>query len=126
MIGRTGWAEETCAGGEKKEVTMATVKEINGKIFCDTVYTELSGMKKRIDGMREDLARTYGEKTELLEKFDRHLGELAGQIEWKLEILSHACPYDWNGSVEFAENVVSVPRFETAIGPDFSGGYLGG
>jgi hypothetical protein len=115
-----------CAAGEKKEVTMATVKEIDVKIFCDTVYTELSGMKKRIDQMRADLARIYGEKTALFEKFDRHLGELGGQIEWKLEILSHACPYDWKGSVEFAENVVSVPQSETAMGPDFSGGYVGG
>ncbi len=105
---------------------MATVKDINAKIYCDTVYTELSGMKKRIDEMRDDLGRAYSEKTELFEKFDRHLAELAGQIEWKLEILSHACPSDWKGSVEFAENVVSVPQPDAAMGPDFSGGYVGG
>lgn len=103
---------------------MATVKNIkNG--YCDDVYTELSGMRDRIMKMREDLARTYAGEANLFGLFDRHLGELADQLEWKLQILSHACPYDWKGSAGYEENLVSVGQVEKTT-TDFSGGYLGG
>src|SRR5512143_472664 len=92
----------------KKEAPMATVKEINIKGFCDVAYTELSGMKKRILDMRDDLARTYGVETNVFGMYERHLRELADQIEWKLQILSHACPFDWKGSTEYNDNIVSV------------------
>jgi hypothetical protein len=104
---------------------MATVKDIN-KDFCDDVFTELSGMKKRIMDMRDNLARIFGAEGDLFGKYERHLCELADQIEWKLQILSHACPYDWKGSAEYAENIVSVGPAEKAPETDFSGGYLGG
>jgi hypothetical protein len=103
---------------------MATVKEIK-KSFCDDVYTELSSMKTRMDDMRDNLELAYGVKNDLFVMFDRHLRELAEQIEWKLQILSHACPYDWTGSAEYAENTVSVGPVEK-IATNFSGGYLGG
>jgi hypothetical protein len=105
---------------------MATVKEINVKGFCDAVYTELSGMKKKILDMRDDLARAYGAETKVFGMYERHLRELADQIEWKLQILSHACPFDWKGSTEYGDNIVSVGPAEKAPETDFSGGYLGG
>ena len=109
-----------------KEVSMATVREINVKGFCDLAYIELSGMKKKILDMRDDLARTYGADTKVFGMYERHLRELADQIEWKLQILSHACPFDWKGSTEYNDNVVSVGPAEKAPEIDFSGGYLGG
>ncbi len=105
---------------------MARVKDISEKNFCDEVYAELSGMEKRILDMREDLARTYGAETKVFGMYERHLRELADQFEWKLQILSHACPYDWQGSVEYAENIVSVGPMEKGPEVEFSGGYLGG
>ncbi len=103
---------------------MTTVKDIK-KGYCDDVYAELSSMKERLLAMRDDLARTYGAETNIFGLFERHLCELADQIDWKLQILSHACPYDWKGSAGYEENTVSVgPAEKTAI--DFSGGYLGG
>lgn len=104
---------------------MGTVKDMK-KGFCDDVFTELSGMKKRIIDLRDDLARTYGAETDIFGTYERHLCELADQIEWKLQILSHACPYDWKGSVEYAENIVSVGPAGKFPEIDFSGGYLGG
>jgi hypothetical protein len=106
---------------------MATIKDIK-KGFCDEVFTELSGMKERIMDIRDDLARTYGEETGLLGMYERHLRELADQIDWKLQILSHACPFDWKGSAEaeYVENAVSVGPADTSPETDFSGGYLGG
>ena len=96
------------------------------RAFCNDVYTELAGMRMKILMMSNDLVETYGEESRPLNTYKRHLNELADQIEWKLQILSHACPYDWKGSAENIETVVSVKQTDTAEGPDFSGGYLGG
>ena len=108
---------------------MASVLDIKNKdvkSFCDEVYTELEGMKMKIVAMNEELSMAYGDDSEPNHMFKRHLGELADQIEWKLQILSHACPYDWKGSKGDVENTVSVRQQETVEGPDFSGGYVGG
>ncbi len=105
---------------------MATTRDMNTKAFCDEVYAELSGVAKKIKDMRDKLESTYGVETDVFDSYDRHLCELADYIEWKLQILSHACPYDWKGSAEYAENIVSVAQIEKAEGPEFSGGYIGG
>ncbi len=105
---------------------MATVKNTT-KGFCDEVFTELSGIKDRIMVMRDRLAVTYSSEKELFNLVDRHIGELVSQIDWKLQILSHACPYDWQGSAEaeYEENTASVGPADMRE-PDFAGGYLGG
>jgi hypothetical protein len=102
------------------------LKDPTVKSFCDVVYTELAGMKMKILALSDDLSMAYGDDSEPNLMFKRRLGELADQIEWKLQILSHACPYDWKGSKEAIESIVSVRQTETVEGPDFSGGYLGG
>ena len=104
---------------------MANVKDIK-RGYCDDVFTKLDGMKNGIMEMRDDLSRAYGPESATFTVFDRHLCELAEQIEWKLQILSHACPYDWKGSAEYGDNIVSVGPIENAPAPEFSGGYLGG
>jgi len=101
-------------------------KGILTKAFCDDVYTELTGMEMNILAMKDELGLTYGEESEPFKTYQRHLVELADQIEWKLQILSHACPYDWKGSQEKVESVVSVRSPEATTGPEFSGGYVGG
>lgn len=110
---------------------MGSVREVKKeetevRAFCNDVYTELAGMRMKILMMSNDLVETYGEGSRPLNSYKRHLNELADQIEWKLQILSHACPYEWKGSAENIETVVSVKQPETAEGPDFSGGYVGG
>jgi hypothetical protein len=107
--------------GSAREIKNTTVKS-----FCDEVYTELAGMRMKIIMMSDDLSMAYGNDSLPLNMFKRHLAELSDQIEWKLQILSHVCPYDWKGSREEVESTVSVREPETVAGPDFSGGYLGG
>jgi len=104
---------------------MGTVKDIRSG-YCDEVYTTLADMKDRIIELQDSLACTYGAQDDVFKKYDRHLSDLADQIEWKLQILSHACSYDWKGSDDFEENTVSVGPEGTAADTEFSGGYLGG
>jgi len=105
---------------------MATVKNTK-KSYCDDVFTELSGIKDRIMVMRDKLAVTYSAESDIFKLYDRHICELADQIDWKLQILSHACPYDWKGSseAEYDENTASVGPADTTV-TDMAGGYLGG
>ncbi len=103
---------------------MATIK--NDKMgICDDVYTELAGMKERIIELQEKFREASAVQEGLSTLYDRHLRELAEQIEWKLQILSHTCSHDWRGSVDYDENTVSVGPAET-FETDFSGGYIGG
>ncbi len=101
--------------------SVMNVKESKG--FCDEVFTELSSMKRKIvelrdrsaaGGVREDIGGG---------KFGRQLAELADQIDWKLQILSHSCSYDWRGSADYEGAQVEAGKAKDA---EFSPGYLGG
>ena len=102
---------------------MGSVNDVkNTKEFCDMAYTELDGMKKKMVLMREHISKSYGADSYISNMYDRHLAELVDAIDWKLQILSHSCPYDWKGSADF-ENAVQVEDSEK---PEFSPGYMGG
>ena len=103
---------------------MATMKNIR-KNLCNDVFSELSGVKEKLIIMRNDLVRAYGNETKSFGVIDRHLRELIDQVDWKLQIMSHECSYDWTGSADYEENTVSVGPADSTLS-DFSGGYLGG
>lgn len=105
---------------------MATVKDVNVRGYCDAVNKGLGEMKERIFALREDGKKTYGEESELFQVHERHLLELAEMIDWKLQILMKACPFDWKGRDKDYESAVSVGPADKAGASDFSGGYLGG
>lgn len=103
---------------------MATAKNIS-KGICDETFVELNMVKDRIVALRGSLVRDYAGEEKVLGVYERHLSELIEQIDWKIQIMSHSCAYDWKGSNEYDENTVSVgPAEKTA--EDFSPGYLGG
>jgi hypothetical protein len=102
--------------------SVMNVKESKG--FCDEVYTQLADMKKRIIALKDQsVARSPGKGLEG-GMFGRHLCELADQIDWKLQILSHSCPVDWNGSVDYAEEA-QVSTTEKSRDLEFTPGDAG-
>jgi hypothetical protein len=103
---------------------MATARNISTGI-CDETFSELTAVKDRIVALREHLGRDYRREEKVLGIYERHLNELINQIDWKLQIMSHSCAFDWKGSAEYEENVVSVGPAEKTT-EDFSPGYLGG
>ncbi len=105
---------------------MGTVKDKPTVNSCDAVYGRLSTMYKSILEMRDDLARAYGAESDHFKSHERHLIELAHFVEWKLNLLTKDCPFDWQGLGEDIESIVSVRAPEDVKGPDFSGGYIGG
>jgi len=106
---------------------MATAK-MTSKNFCDETYSGLSDVKDKIVALRDHLTRDYAGDKKMLAVYERHLSELADQVEWKLQIMSHSCSYDWKGSEEYNEHgdtTVSVGPADKAE-EEFSPGYLGG
>ncbi len=103
--------------------SVMNVKESKG--FCDEVYAQLTDMKNKIVKLQErSVAKSPGKDLEG-GMFTRHLCELADQIDWKLQILAHSCPVDWEGAAEYEETA----QVNTAVKSgdvDFSPGYIGG
>jgi hypothetical protein len=105
---------------------MATVMNVKAsKAFCDEVYTELAGMKRKLMDL-QNKTRTIGPESDVAETFRRHLSEMADEIDWKLQILAHSCSYEWKGSEDY-EHSVEVSEVDRSLDSnEFSGGYLGG
>ena len=103
--------------------SLMNVKESKG--FCDEVYTKLADMKSQLIELKgRSVAKSPGENIEG-GMFGRHLMELADQIDWKLQILSHSCPVDWKGSTDY-EEIAEVDTMEKSGDVEFSPGYVGG
>jgi hypothetical protein len=93
--------------------------------FCDEVYTELTDMKKRIIELEhKSVAKSPGKDIEG-GMFVRQLNELADQIDWKLQILSHSCAIGWEGAENY-EETAQVSTIEKSRDGEFSPGYVGG
>ncbi|MGE5808899.1 MAG: hypothetical protein ACM32I_07230 [Nitrospirota bacterium] len=103
--------------------SVLNVKESKG--FCDEVYAQLADMKEKIMKLKDRSAAARPGKEFEGGMFGRHLGELADQIEWKLQILSHSCSIDWKGSADYAEEA-QVNATEKFGDVEFSPGYVGG
>jgi hypothetical protein len=105
---------------------MASVLNVKeNKRFCDEVYAELTDIKKKIMKLK-DRSGAKSPGTDIDGgMFGRQLAELADQIDWKLQILSHSCTVDWKGAVDF-EETAQVNTMERFGEGEFSPGYVGG
>ncbi len=105
---------------------MATARENEKKTYCDELLGELAYMIQNIKDLRAQGALAYGKDSAVYREHDRHLEDLEEYIDWKLQILTTACPFEWNGLGETVESVVSVEQPESAVAAGVSGGYMGG
>lgn len=105
---------------------MGSVKDIQKNEYCDEVLNELAYMIQNVHELRVMLEKAYGKESDVFRIHDRHLVELAEHIDWKLQILATACPFDWKGLGPDVQSEVSVREPEMAAGRDISSGYLGG
>ena len=105
---------------------MASVMNVKeNKNFCDEVYTRLTEIKREILDLKgRSVAKSPGKDIEG-GMFSRQLSELADQIDWKLQILSHSCSVDWKGAAEY-EEIAEVRMVEKTGDIEFSPGYVGG
>lgn len=92
--------------------------------LCDDVFTELCEVRGRIQALSGRVERGSRVEGDFAERYERHLTELAAMIEWKLQILSHACGHEWAGSADFEDGVSVGPM--GASEPELAGGFVGG
>lgn len=104
---------------------MATVKDIRVGDYCTRVYTELSGMKTKLLGFIEEIEAMSGPEKTLVLPHIQHLRDMIGTIEWKLEIITRACPTEWADSLG-VETRASVEMTESLKEESVASGYLGG
>ncbi len=105
---------------------MATLKNIGFESYCNRVYNELSGMKSRLLGFVREIEDMKGPDRDMLESHISHLNDIVRMLDWKLEILTRVCPFDWAGYPDF-ERTASVRVEEGFSEKDpIAAGYLGG
>ena len=105
---------------------MTVKKDINIKNYCDVLDKELSGMKSRLLEITDHIECFTASEKELLKPHVGHLHDLASTIDWKLDILLKACPFDWHRHDKEFESTASVRVKSPKKESEFSGGYVGG
>lgn len=103
---------------------MATTRNIDYRSICEEVYGELDIMKGRLSEMIDHVEGLGPDLKERFRPLIRHLGEIINTIEWKMEIFTKVCPFDFSGYHKEAESTTSVPLSERL--EEFSPGYIGG
>jgi len=100
---------------------MATSKDIAFKSYCDRVYDELSGMKSRLLDFVKDIEMMRGPEAEMLRAHIPHYYDIVRTIDWKLEILTKVCPFEWTKYAGEVERTSVQPMEEETVA-----GYVGG
>jgi hypothetical protein len=105
---------------------MASAKSIGFSHYCDRMYSELIGMKAKLRGFVTEIENMKGPEKELLASHVAHFQDIIKTIDWKLEILTRVCPFEWTGDVG-VEKTASV-RVDEELSREqrVSGGYGGG
>jgi hypothetical protein len=85
---------------------MATVTDRKISSFCDEVNKELDNMKMRIEVLRKDLRKTYGAESDIFRENERHLVELADDIEAKLQLVTGNCSIEWKGTARLEKAAI--------------------
>ncbi|MCX7793294.1 MAG: hypothetical protein N2257_02640 [Thermodesulfovibrionales bacterium] len=103
---------------------MVKARNIDYRSICEELYGELDGMKGKLSEIIDHVERLGPELKERFRPVIRHLDDIINTIEWKKEIFTKVCPFDFSGYHREAETTASVPLREKA--EDFSPGYVGG
>jgi hypothetical protein len=105
---------------------MASAREVAVRNYCDRVYDELSGMKSRLLDFVKEIEMGTGPDKDMLKTHIPHFHDIIRTIDWKLEILTKVCPFDWTkyaGEVERTSVESQEGKFEKE---SMAGGYIGG
>ncbi len=101
-------------------------RKIDIKDYCESLYSELYGMKSKLGEFVTTLEQMEDEQRNTLHLHTKHLYEMISFFEWKLEILSKDCPIDLSKFGQDFESTVSVPPVGLKESEQTAGGYIGG
>ncbi len=107
---------------------MATSKNIGFESYCNRMYNELSQMRTKLLGFVSEIEQMKGPDRAMLESHISHFQDMIRTIEWKLEVLTRVCPFEWAGyqGVERTASVrlddELVQRYPKGVGAGDVGG----
>lgn len=101
-----------------------TARKADTHSICTSLYQEMRETNRKLDEFISTIEHSEGKTRTTLNPYLRHLYELKGFIDWKLEIFSKVCPVDWGKEVENIQSTVSVKASDETDFP--AGGYIGG
>lgn len=73
---------------------MTIVKDANMNKYCSSVGKELFKIIKRIDALRINLRKEYGQESDIFRSSEEHLSELSADINRKRQLLLKNCRTD--------------------------------
>jgi hypothetical protein len=84
----------------EKELLMASIQDIKSNGYCNSIDKELSEIKQRVDTLRENLKNVYGPTSEFFRSNERHLADLADDIDHRQRLLMKDCFIDRDSKQE--------------------------
>lgn len=104
---------------------MASARDADMKKYCDSMFDVLTDAKTSILELVGCIDQMQGGQRDLIKAHSGHLRDIANTIDWKLEILTKACPADWTKYSKGAESA-SVKVSEKFDKEYAAGGDVGG
>ncbi len=101
---------------------------MDAKYYCDTMYSELTGMKARIYDVFKALNKKPKDvRAKLMEQTDE-LHALVDDLTHKIDQLKVQCPVDWNPQKKEieAKKKALVEKINVWDAEHIAGGYVGG
>ena len=106
---------------------MPKARSFHLKNYCERVFADLILMKSKLQSHVRELERMSGAEKDLLHGHIAHFRDIMDTIDWKLELLMKACPYEWTPYSYDIEYRAAVPLQKEPIEKEpVAGGYVGG
>ncbi|MEW5744231.1 MAG: hypothetical protein AB1805_02145 [Nitrospirota bacterium] len=107
---------------------MATAEKLDIRSYCDTVYNELTAMRSKLQELIDNTEQVEDipQVENVVKTHAAHLHDIMGMIDWKMQILTKACPADWTKYPEGAEREVHVKEPDASLKEQVALGEVGG
>ena len=96
--------------------------------YCDSMYTELTGMKAKVYDILEVIERMPQEERAKIRAQTEELQFLVGDLSRKIDRLMQECPADWSKDKMEIEELKEqlAEKIDWWDASHIAGGYLGG
>lgn len=103
-------------------------KEMDAKYYCDTMQTELVGLKARVYDIIRSMEKMPPDRKNALSRQMGELHGLVGDLSRKIDNLKMVCPADWSTERKEIEATRKelLEKIDIWDKEHIAGGYVGG
>ena len=101
---------------------------MDAKYFCDTMQSELTGVKARIYSMVREMERMPAEEQEKRSSEIKEMNMMIDDLTTRIDKLKTECPADWNADKSEIEATRKqlLEKVDLWDAEHIAGGYVGG